>query len=68
LSFFSCSQLLLGNRREDGRRPSVRRIHDDEHMFVGFTGEAAQADLVEPLTRFDPRLVTMAPGGDPAED
>src|SRR6185295_2458856 len=29
---------------------------------------AAQADLVEPLARFEPRLVKMAPGSEPAED
>jgi tRNA-splicing ligase RtcB len=29
---------------------------------------AAQTDLVEPLARFDPRLVKMAPSGEPAED
>lgn len=29
---------------------------------------AAQQDLVEPLARFDPRLVKMAPGSEPAED
>jgi tRNA-splicing ligase RtcB len=29
---------------------------------------AAQSDLVEILARFDPRLVKMAPGGEPAED
>jgi tRNA-splicing ligase RtcB (3'-phosphate/5'-hydroxy nucleic acid ligase) len=29
---------------------------------------AAQHDLVEPLARFDPRLVKMAPGGEPPED
>lgn len=29
---------------------------------------AAQADLVEPVARFDPRLVKMAPGGERAED
>jgi len=29
---------------------------------------AAQQDLVEPLARFEPRLVKMAPGGEPAED
>ena len=28
----------------------------------------AQSDLVEPLARFEPRLVKMAPGGEPAED
>ena len=28
----------------------------------------AQRDLVEPLARFDPRLVKMAPSGEPAED
>jgi tRNA-splicing ligase RtcB (3'-phosphate/5'-hydroxy nucleic acid ligase) len=28
----------------------------------------AQRDLVEPLARFDPRLVKMAPGGEAAED
>ena len=29
---------------------------------------AAQHDLVEPLARFEPRLVKMAPGSEPAED
>jgi len=29
---------------------------------------ASQQDLVEPLARFDPRLVKMAPSGEPAED
>jgi tRNA-splicing ligase RtcB len=29
---------------------------------------AAQADLVEPVARFDPRLVKMAPEGEKAED
>jgi tRNA-splicing ligase RtcB (3'-phosphate/5'-hydroxy nucleic acid ligase) len=29
---------------------------------------AAQRDLVEPLARFEPRLVKMAPGHEPAED
>ena len=29
---------------------------------------AAQQDLVEPLARFDPRLVKMAPAGEPPED
>jgi tRNA-splicing ligase RtcB len=29
---------------------------------------AAQRDLVEPLARFAPRLVKMAPGGEPPED
>ena len=29
---------------------------------------AAQQDLVQPLARFDPRLVKMAPSGEPAED
>jgi tRNA-splicing ligase RtcB len=29
---------------------------------------AAQHDLVEPVARFDPRLVKMAPGGEPPED
>jgi tRNA-splicing ligase RtcB len=29
---------------------------------------AAQRDLVEPLARFEPRLVKMAPGSEPAED
>jgi tRNA-splicing ligase RtcB len=28
----------------------------------------AQRDLVEPIARFDPRLVKMAPAGEPAED
>jgi tRNA-splicing ligase RtcB len=29
---------------------------------------AAQRDLVEPVARFDPRLVKMAPSGEPPED
>jgi tRNA-splicing ligase RtcB (3'-phosphate/5'-hydroxy nucleic acid ligase) len=29
---------------------------------------AAQHDLVEPLARFEPRLVKMAPGGERPED
>jgi tRNA-splicing ligase RtcB len=29
---------------------------------------ASQSDLVEPLARFEPRLVKMAPGGEPPED
>ncbi len=29
---------------------------------------AAQRDLVEPLARFDPRLVKMAPAGERPED
>jgi tRNA-splicing ligase RtcB len=29
---------------------------------------AAQQELVEPLARFEPRLVKMAPGSEPAED
>jgi tRNA-splicing ligase RtcB len=29
---------------------------------------AAQHDLVEPLARFEPRLVKMAPSGEPPED
>jgi tRNA-splicing ligase RtcB len=29
---------------------------------------AAQADLVEPIARFDPRLVKMAPSGEKPED
>jgi tRNA-splicing ligase RtcB len=29
---------------------------------------AAQSDLVEPLARFEPRLVKMAPSGEPPED
>jgi len=29
---------------------------------------SAQSDLVEPLARFEPRLVKMAPGNEPAED
>ncbi len=29
---------------------------------------AAQHDLVDPLARFEPRLVKMAPGGEPPED
>jgi RNA-splicing ligase RtcB len=29
---------------------------------------AGVGDLVEPLARFDPRLVKMAPAGEPAED
>jgi hypothetical protein len=29
---------------------------------------AARRDLVEPVARFEPRLVRMAPGGEPPED
>jgi tRNA-splicing ligase RtcB len=29
---------------------------------------AAQSDLVEPLARFEPRLVKMAASGEPPED
>jgi tRNA-splicing ligase RtcB len=29
---------------------------------------AAQRDLVEPVARFEPRIVKMAPGGEPPED
>ncbi len=29
---------------------------------------AAQSDLVEPIARFDPKLVKMAPGGERPED
>ncbi len=29
---------------------------------------AAQEDLVEPIARFDPKLVKMAPGGERPED
>ena len=29
---------------------------------------SAQRDLVEPLARFEPRLVKMAPSGEPPED
>ncbi|RPI58504.1 MAG: RtcB family protein, partial [Planctomycetaceae bacterium] len=29
---------------------------------------AAQADLVDPIARFNPRMVKMAPGGERAED
>jgi len=29
---------------------------------------AAQHDLVEPLVRFEPRLLKMAPSGEPPED
>jgi hypothetical protein len=29
---------------------------------------AAQSDLVEPLARFEPRLVKMAPTGEPPEE
>jgi tRNA-splicing ligase RtcB len=29
---------------------------------------AAQRDLVRPIARFQPRLVKMAPGGEPPED
>ena len=28
----------------------------------------AQRDLVEPIARFEPRLVKMAPSGEPPED
>lgn len=38
-------------------------VYKDIHAVM-----AAQADLVEPLARFDPRLVKMAPQGEKAED
>ena len=43
---------------------------DEVPMAYKDIGEvmAAQQDLVEPLARFDPRLVKMAPGGEPPED
>lgn len=38
-------------------------VYKDIHAVM-----AAQADLVEPLARFDPRLVKMAPAGERPED
>jgi tRNA-splicing ligase RtcB (3'-phosphate/5'-hydroxy nucleic acid ligase) len=43
---------------------------DEVPMAYKDIGEvmAAQVDLVEPLARFEPRLVKMAPSGEPPED
>ena len=41
----------------------VPMVYKDIHAVM-----AAQADLVEPLARFDPRLVKMAPAGERPED
>ncbi|MCU0242352.1 MAG: RtcB family protein [Vicinamibacteria bacterium] len=43
---------------------------DEVPMAYKNIGEvmAAQADLVEPLAKFEPRLVKMSPGDDPPED
>lgn len=41
----------------------VPMVYKDIHQVM-----AAQEDLVEVLGRFDPRLVKMAPSGEPAED
>lgn len=38
-------------------------VYKDIHAVM-----AAQADLVEAVARFDPKLVKMAPAGEPAED
>ena len=38
-------------------------VYKDIHAVL-----AAQTDLVEPIARFDPKLVKMAPGGEKAED
>jgi tRNA-splicing ligase RtcB len=38
-------------------------VYKDIHQVM-----KAQADLVEVLARFDPRLVKMAPAGERAED
>ena len=41
----------------------VPMVYKDIHQVM-----AAQSDLVEVLGRFDPRLVKMAPSGEPPED
>jgi tRNA-splicing ligase RtcB len=41
----------------------VPMVYKDIHQVM-----AAQADLVEVLGRFDPKLVKMAPSGERAED
>jgi tRNA-splicing ligase RtcB len=41
----------------------VPMAYKDIHQVM-----AAQTDLVEVLGRFDPRLVKMAPSGEPPED
>ena len=41
----------------------VPMAYKDIHQVM-----AAQQDLVEPLARFDPRLVKMAPAGERPED
>lgn len=52
-------------------RATVKAIvrHPEAHRDdARFGALAAQTDLVDPLARFDPRLVKMAPAGEPAED
>ena len=49
----------------------VRTLMDDKHLGAYKPIDAvmaAQRDLVEPLARFEPRLVKMAPSGEPPED
>jgi tRNA-splicing ligase RtcB len=41
----------------------VPMVYKDIHQVM-----AAQADLVDVLGQFDPRLVKMAPSGEPPED
>jgi len=41
----------------------VPMVYKDIHAVM-----AAQSDLVEPVARFEPRIVKMAPSGEPPED
>ena len=54
------------------RERRVRLLRRPRRSADGLQGHnevmAAQSDLVEPLARFEPRLVKMAPSGEPPED
>ena len=52
-----------------GRSPLVHSAEGpDDAAVAGFAALAAQADLVETMARFDPKLVKMAPAGERPED
>ena len=51
--------------------PGVRVVHGYDALLADKDIDAvmaAQSDLVEPLARFEPRLVKMTPSGEPPED
>src|SRR5712692_5071730 len=63
---WSATRKLLAERGVDllsAGLDEVPGVYKDIHMVM-----AAQCDLVEPLARFAPRLVKMAPSGEPPED